>query len=118
MGGTMKRLRGIIIFIFLLILFVFLTDLIKSWRANDDNIVDGSIFNKEGEIYLITDDDFSLEEAEQLSMEQLFFNYGGIYILNKQGNTEHGDKVRIWHSFPVLESHPAGLRVLKIKKVY
>ncbi|MEN1969211.1 DUF3221 domain-containing protein [Lentibacillus sp. N15] len=111
-------MKRVFIFAIILILFVFLTDFLNARSANDNATVDGYLLNKDGMIYLVTADDFNIEKAEKMSMKQFIFEYtGDIHILNRQGRTKHGDKVRIWYDYPVLESYPAKLNVLKIKKL-
>ncbi|WP_405099288.1 DUF3221 domain-containing protein [Oceanobacillus sp. FSL H7-0719] len=108
-------MKRALILLFIIVLLVIGTRVLNYLSIDDDLTMDGYIFNKKSATYLIIDDDFNLEEAEQLSSRDLLFNYREIYSLNKSPNIRNGSRVKIWYDYPIAETHPAKLKVLKVE---
>jgi len=115
-GLNMKR---IVLFILILFVIVILGDFVNKIGADDKMTVEGYILNKEGILYLITDEDFDVKTAKELSGQEFIRSYGGIYMLDSVPFSfspyNDGQKIRVWYD-EVLESHPAKIKVLKAER--
>lgn len=112
-GEIMKRLM----LLFLIrCAIIILADLVNKIGAEDGMSVEGHILNKEGVLYLITDEDIDIKTAKEQSNQEFIRNYEGIYRLDSVpfslSRYKDGQKMKIWFG-KVLESHPAKVNVLK-----
>jgi hypothetical protein len=111
-------MKRIVLLAVLLCAFILLGDFLNKIGAdeNENNRLEGYIVNKEGALYLITDQDFDVKAVKELSGEEFIYSYGGIYKVDNMpisfSKYEEGQKVKVWYD-KILESHPAQLKVLK-----
>ncbi|RFB09441.1 DUF3221 domain-containing protein [Bacillus sp. HNG] len=112
----MKRL---VLLILILCAIIIVGDLVNKIGADDKMTVEGYILNKEGVLYLITDEEFDVKTAKEQSNQEFIRSYGGIYRLDSVPFSfspyKDGQKMKVWFS-EVLESHPAKIKVLKAKR--
>lgn len=112
-------MKRIVLFILILFAIIILGDFVNKIGADDKMTVEGYILNKEGILYLITDEDFNVKTAKELSNQEFIKSYGGIYSLDSVpfsfSQYKDGQKIKVWYD-EILESHPAKIKVLKAKR--
>ncbi|MCM3404415.1 MULTISPECIES: DUF3221 domain-containing protein [Cytobacillus] len=116
---TMKRAAAIFILIIVLLLLWLIGILSQQAQVNEGAAtLEGTIVMKENIILLIEDKGFTLADAETQSVNELIGNYKSVYKLNNAvlSGIKSGDMVEIWYT-EILESFPAQINVIKIKKL-
>lgn len=109
------------ILVSLLFAMVILADVINMFRTSDSMTLDGYLFIKDGAYYLINDENFNAEVANELVGEELIWNFSQVYVIDKIpfsfSKFRSGQKVKVWHNGTISESNPAKVKVLKMKKM-
>lgn len=112
-------MKRIVVLILVLCAIIILGDFVNKIGADDKLTVEGYVLNKEGILYLITDGDFNVKTAKELSNQELIKSYGGIYSLDNVpfsfSQYKDGQRIRVWYD-EILESHPAKIKVLKVER--
>ena len=109
-------MKRIVLLVLILSAIIFLGDFVNKIGADDRMTVEGYFINREGILYLVTDVDFDVKTAKELSNLEFITSYGGIYRLDSVpfsfSKYKDGQKMKVWHG-EILESHPAEINVLK-----
>ena len=112
-------MKRIVLLGLVLCAIIILGDFVNKIGADDKMTADGYILNKEGILYLISDEDFDVKTAKELSNQEFIKSYGGIYRLDNVpfsfSQYKEGQKIRVWYD-EILESHPAEIKVLKAER--
>ncbi|WP_201714593.1 DUF3221 domain-containing protein [Rossellomorea arthrocnemi] len=113
-------MKRIVFLILILCAIVFLGDIVNKIGADDKLTIEGYFLNKEGALYLITDEDFDVKTAKELSNQEFIKSYGEIYKLDdipiSFSRYNDGQKITVWYD-KILESHPAKIKVLKAERI-
>ncbi|SET59552.1 Protein of unknown function [Oceanobacillus limi] len=83
--------------------------------------LEGYLITKNETNYLIQDEDFDADYANELEANALTWSYHDVYVLDKIPFTftkfQSGQKINVWHNGTILESNPAKINVLKMEKM-
>jgi Protein of unknown function (DUF3221) len=113
-------MKRVVLLILILCAIIVLGDIVNKIGADDKMTVEGYILKKDGALYLITDADFDVKTAKELSNQEFIKSYGGIYKLGdipiSFSRYKDGQKITVWYD-KILESHPAKIKVLKAEKI-
>ncbi|WP_160156421.1 DUF3221 domain-containing protein [Geobacillus sp. TFV-3] len=101
-------------------LLFFFSEYSANRSPNQAAVSEGFIIMKEGEVYLVEDQDFIQDDANKLSIQELRRKYhmSKLWITGAGtlGGIKNGQKVRVWYS-EILESYPSKIKVTKIESI-
>ncbi|MGD6847969.1 DUF3221 domain-containing protein [Rossellomorea aquimaris] len=118
----MKRILTILISLIFFAILWYLGDLSQQSKVKEGAVtMEGIIVINKSNVYLVEDTDFTKDDAEDLSIDEIIGRYKSVSKLNIINGSsikdiENGDKVKIWYS-EIQESVPAKIKVLQIKTI-
>lgn len=114
------KVKRILLFVVLFFAFCIMIQLINQLTANGGMTLEGYLVTVEGSHYLIGDEDVDLGKAGKLTSDEMM-TFKHVYHLDpipfSFNKINNGDKVKVYYTGDILESHPAQVSVLKIDKV-
>ncbi len=113
-------MKRIVLLVLILCAIIILGYFVNKIGADDKMTLEGYILNKDGILYMISDEDIDVKTAKELSNQEFIKSYGGIYRLDDVpfffSQYKDGQKIRVWYD-EILELHPAKIKVLKAESI-